>query len=181
MEINVEALKPFASLLIEKGFPLLAQALLGPVGGSIASVVMPALAKLLGLSDDASVEEVHEALSKDTDASAKLAAVQEQHSELLDMAKLATDANQAALALEPSFWGRLYVGGWRPAMGWTGVFVIWREIGHYAMVKGPLPFETLSLIVGLWCGLAGIRGVEMVKGVARNSLATVVKKVVRRG
>ncbi|PPQ37058.1 hypothetical protein SAMN06265338_11523 [Rhodoblastus acidophilus] len=179
MSFNLDEFKPLASVLLQQGAPLLARALLGPFGGMIAGAVVPSLVEAFGLPADASPADIATAASKDDSAADKLAAIQAQHQDLLDWAQKAMDANQAALAAEPSFWGRLYVGGWRPAMGWLGVAVIGREVGYYAMLKGPLPFETLSLIVGLWCGLAGIRSVEMVRGVARTALATVAKRAVR--
>jgi len=179
MNFDLAEFKPLADLLLEKGAPMLATALLGPLGGTIAGIVCPSLAAAFGLSADASPSAIAAAAAKDDGAADKVAAVEAQHSELLDWAQKAIDANQAALAAEPTFWGRLYVGGWRPAMGWLGVAVIGREVGYYAMLKGPLPFETLSLIVGLWCGLAGIRSVEMVRGVARTTLATIAKKAMR--
>lgn len=176
MNFDLSELKPLADLLILKGAPMLATALLGPVGGTVASAVIPALASMFGLSPDAPPSEIASAVAKDDGAEDKIASVASAHSELLDWAKMAVDANQAALAAEPSFWGRLYVGGWRPAMGWTGVGTTVYQI--VASIKGLalVPFDMFSLILALWAGLAGVRSVEMVKGVARTTLSTALRK-----
>lgn len=181
MAFSLEDLKPLADLLLEKGAPLLATALLGPIGGSIANAICPSLAQAFGLTTGASPTELAKAIQADPEADAKLKQVQEEHSELLDWAQKSLDANQAALNVEPSFLGRLYVGGWRPAMGWTGV---WTAIYQtLASVRSwPLvPIDHFIGIMGIWSGLAGIRTVEFVKGVARTSLSTIAKKAVRRG
>lgn len=185
MKLDLEPFKPLVGVLLEKGVPLLANAFLPGVGGAVAGIVMPSLVQAFGLSSDATPEIIAKAIQTDPDADAKLKQITEEHSELLDFAQKAIDANQAALAIEPSFWGRLYVGGWRPAMGWSGVFTATYQT--VASVRGwaLVPIDHFIGIMAVWTGLAGLRGVEFVKGVARTSLSsvaeTVAKKVVKRG
>jgi hypothetical protein len=103
-----------------------------------------------------------------------VAAVQDAHSELLDFTQKAIDANQNAIALEPSFWGRLFVGGWRPAMGWAGVMTViyqsFASVGKFPL----LPLDMYMTTLGLWGGLAGVRTVETIKGVARTTLTSLM-------
>lgn len=176
MAIELDDLKPLADILLEKGAPILATAVLGPVGGNVAAAVLPKLAEAFNLDPRASAAEIVAAASNDSNASGKVAAVQDAHSELLDVAKAAQDANVSALSLEPSFVGRLYVGGWRPAMGWGGVIALLYQI--VASVRGwtPISFDTFATIMSVWAALAGVRGVEMVKGVARMNLKTKTAK-----
>jgi len=175
MNIDLDDLKPLADIILVNGVPLLANLLLPGVGGSIASAVVPSIAAAFGLTPAASVTDLTTAIAADPAAAVKLAAVQDKHAELLNFAKDANDASQAALALEGSFGGRFFVGGWRPAMGWIGVAVVFYQGAASASHLPLLSIEMFGTILALWAGLAGIRGFEKVSGVARDSFAKKAK------
>jgi len=173
MNVALDDLKPIVDLLLTNGVPLLANMLLPGVGGTVAAAVMPSLVQAFGLTPEASVSDLATAIQADPNAAAKLAVLQERHASQLDFSKSAVDANEEAIKLEPSFWGRLFVGGWRPAMGWVGVWAVIYQIVASATKLPLMPIEMFGTVLGLWTGLAGIRAVEAVKGVARSSLSVV--------
>lgn len=173
----LEDLKPLADLLLESGVPLLANMLLPGIGGKIANTIVPEIAQAFGLSPGASVNDMTTAIQADPNAQAKLAVIESNHKELLSFAQDSLTANQSALTLEPTFMGRFFVGGWRPAMGWIGVltaaYQVVASVAHFVLI----PVETYGITLGVWAGLAGIRGVEKVHGVARSSMKTVTAKI----
>lgn len=170
--MDLEAFKPLADVLLEKGVPLLANMLVPGIGGTIASAVVPSIAEAFGLSSTASPSEVAATVAADPDAVTKLEAVKDKHRELLQFAEQTLTDNQGALALEPTFAGRLFVGGWRPAMGWVGVLSVIYQIFASVLKLTLLPTDIFAIALGAWTALAGVRGIEMVKGVAHTTLST---------
>lgn len=175
MSFNIEDLKPLADMLLEKGVPLLANVFLPGVGGAVASVLMPAIAGAFGLAPDASVGDITTAVQADPNAATKLAEIQDTHTELLAFAQQTLTANQTELALEPTFLGRLFVGGWRPAMGWMGALSLFYQMLASVVGFKLLPFDIYAVSLGAWTALAGVRGIEMVKGLAATAPTTFSK------
>ncbi len=182
MPFDISALAPLAEQLAKAGAPILASTL-GTVlpfpANLIAKTIVSSLAAAFG-GDADDPQELANKIAADPDAAAKLQSVTDQHAtdiaSALDFARLAADENEHALALEPTFAGRLYVGGWRPAFGWIGVAVTAYQI--VAPVRGlpPITFDVYAATMATWGALAGIRGIEAVKGVVRTSLAPVRRK-----
>ena len=176
MGFDVSSLEPLAAQLAKAGAPILAQTL-GTVlpfpANLIAKTVVNSLAAAFG-GDADDPAALAGKIAADPDAAAKIQAVTDAHAadiaSALDYAKLAADENDHALSLEPTFAGRLFVGGWRPAMGWVGVGVTLYQIIAASRGLTPLPFDVYATTLATWGALAGLRGIEAVKGVARTSL-----------
>lgn len=100
---------------------------------------------------------------------------------VFEAAKAQIDVN-AAEATNPS----LFVSGWRPAVGWICAigcaygflfqpFLAWVVLLFGAMIHAALPappaldMDTLLTLLGGLLGIGGLRTIEKVKGVARNS------------
>lgn len=180
MSFSLNELKPLADVVLEQGVPLLANIFLPGIGGTIASAIVPSIAAAFGLAPDASPADIAAAVQADPNAAAKLATVQEKHNELLDFAQKTLDANQAEVALEPTFLGRLFVGGWRPAMGWMGVFALAYQMLASLFRFTLLPTDIFAISLGAWTALAGVRGIEMVKGLSAAAPAG-FSKLVKKG
>jgi hypothetical protein len=170
MNFDLDDLKPLADVLLINGVPLLANMFLPGIGGTIASAIVPSIASAFGLTSSASVSDLTTAIQADPNSAAKLAVIQAKHAELLDFAQKSITADQNALTLEPSFWGRMFVGGWRPAMGWIGVVIVSYQTFATLVKISLLPADMFSTILTLWAALAGVRTIETVAGTARTSL-----------
>ena len=85
-------------------------------------------------------------------------------------------------ALHPS----IFVAGWRPFIGWVcGVALFWHFMGHDLLSWARIAFfpdvpeppllggsETLVTVLLSMLGLGGLRTIEKIKGVDRNSLTS---------
>jgi hypothetical protein len=183
MAFDLSTLEPLAAQLARAGAPILANTL-GTVlpfpANLIAKTVIGSLAAAFGANAD-DPQDLANKIAADPDAAAKLQSVTDEHAtdiaSALDFARLQTDATDRALALEPSFWGRLYVGGARPGMMWVGVFVAIYQIVAAARGGTLIPFDVYAATLATFGALAGVRGYEMVKGVARTSLVAPAAKL----
>jgi len=91
---------------------------------------------------------------------------------VVELAKQQTDVNKVEAA-SPS----LFIGGWRPAVGWTCVaglgynfigYPMMTWASHYYAIPAPPPADmgTLLTMLGGMLGLGGLRTTEKIKGVA---------------
>lgn len=75
--------------------------------------------------------------------------------------------------------GSVFIGGWRPAVGWVCViglayqFLLWPILGWVSGIQHwtlppELDFGSLLTLLGGMLGLGGLRTAEKIKGVARS-------------
>jgi hypothetical protein len=185
-------LKPLSSVL--------GGALGGPVGATVAPLIIGTLAKALGLDEAAAPEEVANEIIKNPDAPAIVADVEKQigkTAQEIEAAVLETVNQTARLELQSESW---FVKHARPFNIWiiglvtggygvclvaaTGSAVFWKDPGALNILVAN------AAVVGLLltpCGaVAGVSAwgrtrekLEGVSGNLANAAAAIVKKVVR--
>lgn len=197
MSFSVQSFVPLAEALGKAGLPLLETGFTAlvatagaPYGGGLASAalnkyVFPAINVALGLDADAPPDQAAATVAADpTGAADKLAAVQEEHSFLLQGAKMEADAaatvaaQQQALNLDAQKQDSFFVRGPRPAMLWGlglllmlykgSPWVVWvlTNAGHVLTPPPPMDTDTFYFVAALLGVGYGLRTVEKTQGVA---------------
>ena len=207
LNLTFDDFKPLVPALETAGLPILSKVIevavgMIPVAGPFVSMlVAPALSALLptintslGIDPETPPDQTAaKILSDPEDAQSKLAAVQEQHSWLLDTMK---EANDSALKMQqqqvdvntveaqnPS----MFVAGWRPAMGWGfgGVvlvafvmpYVTWflQNFGLHLSDFPKADPQAIDILVAL-LGLTTLtRSFDKLKGTASNDIGGTTK------
>lgn len=188
MNLDFDTFKPLISALETAGLPVLSTVLavaFGPAGivvGPALGVLVPMINRALGLDEDATPQQAADAIAADPDAAKdKLAAVQEDHSYLLQSAKqvqdftLAAQGQQTALIALDEQSPSIFLRGWRPAAAWICVTalgldtVVIPTAAWVAALYGrtlPAPPDTTALLALLTAllGLGAMRSFDKAKG-----------------
>jgi len=166
MKKLIEKLAPVA--------PVIAGALAGPAGATVASLVV----SKLGLSNIDDLGEMTDAELKDADKhlTTDISQAQLAYYTQIDLANIEVNKQESKSA-------SLFVAGWRPACGWVvalgfAYHYIFQGMfdGLTYILGGPqdafpdIDMGGLITLAGVLLGATGVRAFEGVRGVKRNSL-----------
>lgn len=187
-------LKELGVNLLKAGAPTIGLALGGPTG----AVVAKALAGRIGAKSD-SPDDIDAAL-RETPVDMEMLDREMKHEIEMAALKAAEKTDLATIDLnkQDSKSGKLFVAGWRPAIGWTAAtglayHFVWRPLlnglvvvfgGDYVEIDGVAQFVPgpanafpdidapgLLALTATLLGASGIRMFESLRGVKRNNLS----------
>jgi hypothetical protein len=163
-------LEALAGTLIKAGAPIIGGIVGGPFGAVIGGLI-PQIAGAFGLSPDSTPDVVAATVAADPNAGTKLAAIENASQTALDYAKLQAEQNKDELSADGPLPFKLFLSGWRPAMGWVSgpIIVVYQIIASAAHLP-LIPNDLLAWITPIWVGLAGLRTYERAQGVAVDNL-----------
>lgn len=165
MNFDPAELKSLAAVLVDKGIPVLATLIGGPIG-PIVALVVPQIAKAFGLSEDSPPAAIAVAVAAAPDASEKLADLEAHNKAIQAYIDSEISADQALVLPSDSFWQRFLIAGARPMMMWVcGPVVLLYQLTALRFGWTIVPFDFFAAVQATFASLAGFRTVEKWKGV----------------